>query len=195
MFTRVTEGKVGRNQRNLSQSYNCNRAADAGSYTNDMCSACALIQSLKSFKKRIFPRTESCNEDGERDLASVRNDFLSRTELVQKVRDQKATLDQKTSELLFYQAKNLRLRIRVRGLREKLCEFARRGSMKSFSQNLQRAADIGLLDEKQTLIGVLTTIAKNVPVQKNGRRYQLSFKLFLEVILLWGGPRLANFVA
>ena len=32
-------------------------------------------------------------------------------------------------------------------------------------------------------------------VEKNGRRYQSSFKTFLEVLLLWGGPRITTFVA
>lgn len=169
------------------RSSECFRVADAGTYTNDMCSACASIPALQSFKKRILRRTESCNSAGERDLASIRNDFLNSTELVQKLREQKASLDKKTSELFFQQAKNLRLRIRVRSLREQLGEFARRGSMKSVCYNLQKAADSGLLDDKQTLIGVLTTVARNFHVQKNGRRYQASFKFFLEVILLWGG--------
>ena len=44
--------------------------------------------------------------------------------------------------------------------------------MKSVCHNLQKVADSGPLDDKQTLTGVLTTVAKNFHVQKNGRRYQ-----------------------
>ena len=150
----------------------CFRVADAGTYTNDMCSACVSIPALQSFKKWILRRTESCNSAGERDLASIHNDFLNSTELVQKLREQKASLEKETSELFFQQAKNLRLRIRVRSLREQLGEFARRGSMKSVCHNLQKAVDSGLLDDKQTLTGVLTTVARNFHIQKNGRRYQ-----------------------
>ena len=44
--------------------------------------------------------------------------------------------------------------------------------MKSVCHNLQKAVDSRLLDDKQTLTGVLTTVARNFHIQKNGRRYQ-----------------------
>lgn len=67
--------------------------------------------------------------------------------------------------------------------------------MKRISHQLQQAVDEGLLEDKNTLKGVLESIARDFHVKKNVRRYQAPFKLFLEVIMLWGGPRLATFVA
>ena len=66
--------------------------------------------------------------------------------------------------------------------------------MKAFCYNLQKAADNGLLEDRNTLKGLLETVSKNFHVEKNGKRYQAPFKLFLEVLLLWGGPRIANFI-
>lgn len=37
-------------------------------------------------------------------------------------------------------------------------------------------------------------VFKNFYVEKNGKRYQALFKLFFEVLLLWGGFRIVNFV-
>lgn len=92
-------------------------------------------------------------------------------------------------------AKKIRLRIRARTIREKLAEFAQRGSTKAVCYNLQKAAENGLLQDRNALKGLLETVSKNFHVEKNGKRYQAPFKLFLEVLLLWEGPRIANFVA
>lgn len=67
--------------------------------------------------------------------------------------------------------------------------------MKAVCYNLQKAADNGLLEDRNTLKGLLEMVSKNFHVEKNGKRYQVPFKLFLEVLLLWGAPRIANFVA
>lgn len=107
--------------------------------------------------------------------------------------EQKKQLDMKDSTIFFISTKNLRLKIRLRSIKEKLAEYTRK--MKAVCYNLQKAADSGLLEDKNTFKGMLETVARNFHVEKNGKRYQAPFKLFLEVLLLWGGPRIANFVA
>ena len=44
-------------------------------------------------------------------------------------------------------------------------------------------------------MAMLETVSRNLHVEKNGKRYRPSFKLFLEVLLMLGGPRIATFVA
>lgn len=83
LFTRVKDGNVEKIKGTF-RSSECFRIANASTYTNDMCSACASIPALQSFKKRILRRTESRNSAGERGLASIHNDFLNSTELVKK---------------------------------------------------------------------------------------------------------------
>ena len=175
------------------RSADCSRSGDSGAFEDEMCASCTNIPKLKSFKKRLMRRSEKTDE--ERDTLRIRNDYLSAEEMKQKLNDQKQKLDMKDSKIFFMSAKNIRLRIRARTIREKLAEFARRGSMKAVCYNLQKAADNGLLEDRNTLKGLLETVSKNFHVEKNGKRYQAPFKLFLEVLLLWGGPRIANFVA
>ena len=177
------------------RSVSCSRSADAGTFVKEMCSSCSAIPNLPSFKKRLLLRSKNCNSDGKRNLASIRNDYLNSSEMVVKLEEQKAKLEQQSSQLFFAKSKNLRLRVRVRNTREKLVEYARRGSMKSICYKLQRGSEKGLLDDKQTLVGILESVSQNLHVDKNGKRYKAPLKLFLEVIMLWGGPRLATFVA
>lgn len=167
------------------------RSRDAGTFVDDMCSACTKIPNLKSFKKRLILRSGMSGET--RDTTRIRNDYLTVEEMKNKLDEQKKQLDMKDSTIFFISAKNLRLKIRLRSIREKLAEYARRGSMKAVCYNLQKAADSGLLENKHTLKGMLETVARNFHVEKNGKRSQAPFKLFLEVLLLWGGPRIAKF--
>ena len=177
------------------RSSQCLRCADAGTFRNDMCSACEGVPKLPSFKKRLLLRTQKLGPDGKRNNTTIRNDFLSPSEMQQKLKEQREKLDDKDSQLFFLKSKNLRLRMRKHTLEENLAEFARRGSMKAICHNLEKAAENGYLKDRNTLVGVSQTVSRNLYVEKNGRRYQSSFKLFLEVLLLWGGPRITTFVA
>ena len=47
-----------------------------------------------------------------------------------------------------------------------LAEYARHGSMKGVCYNLQKAADSGLLENQNTLKGMLETVARNFHVEK-----------------------------
>ena len=52
-----------------------------------------------------------------------------------------------------------------------------------------------MLKDRTVLTYMLASVGRNLHVEKNGKRYKASMKMFYEVLLLWGGPRLANFVA
>ena len=174
------------------RSADCSQSGDSEAFEDEMCAACTNIPKLKSSKKRLMRWSE--NTDGERDTLRIRIGYLSAEEIKQKLNDQKQKLDMKDSKIFCMSAKNIRLRIWARTIRENLAEFARRGSTKAV-YDLQKAADNGLLEDRNTLKGLLETVSKNLHVEKNGKRYQAPFKLFLEVLLLWGGPRIAHFVA
>lgn len=45
------------------RSTNCLRAADAGTFPDDMCLACSNIPKLESFRKRILLRNEKTGKD------------------------------------------------------------------------------------------------------------------------------------
>ena len=110
----------------------------------------------------------------------------------QKLEEQKQRLDFKDSQLFFEKSKNLRLRIRQRSLREQLTEYARCGSVKAVCHALDKASEKGLLEDKRTLNGLLESVSRNFHVMKNGRCYSCSPKLFMEVLLMWGGSADCN---
>ena len=178
------------------RSSRCSRVGDAGTFLNNTCDACSKIPRLKSFKKRLLLRSGRTGEGREeRDTTHVRTDFLSTTEMKEKLTMQRKALQDKESELFFLKSKTLRTKIRLRTVTEKLGEFAKLGSMKSICHQLQKADDEGLLNNRTVFKGILESVSRNLHVMKNGKRYRVGFKLFLEIILTWGGPRLATFVA
>ena len=115
--------------------------------------------------------------------------------MVEKLKEQKQKLDHKDDQLFFTTSTAIRLRIRAGNLRDKLKEYSRRGSVKAICFKLQRAADLGLLNDKTTLMAMLETVLRNLHVEKNGKRYRPSFKSFMEVLLMLGEPRIATLVA
>lgn len=51
-----------------------------------------------------------------------------------------------------------------------------KGSFKAVCKELhQKATDLGLLDDKNTLKAMLETVSRNLPVETNGKRYRPSF--------------------
>lgn len=112
-----------------------------------------------------------------------------------KLANQKKVMESKDAEIFFLRSKKQRLVIAGRSKTEKLREYARRGSMKAVCYQLTTAAEDGQLETKTVLKDFLETVGRNLHVEKKGKRYKCSLKMFYEVVLLWGGPRLANFVS
>ena len=177
------------------RSSQCKRVSCKFINADGICSSCANIPNLPSFRKRLLLRIKKTADTGERNLSCVRNEYLTSEEIVEKVTQQRAKLDSLESKLFFETSRNLRLKMRQRNLKEKLEEYAKRGSMKAICHNLEKASEQGLFNDKTVLRDFLTTISKNLHVKKQGKRYKASTKLFFEVVLIWGGPRLATFVA
>ena len=177
------------------RSSQCKRVSCKFISADGICSSCANIPNLPSFRKRLLLRIQKTTDTGERDLSCVRNEYLTSEEIAGKVTQQRAKLDSLESKLFFETSRNLRLKMRLRNLKGKLEEYAKRGSMKAICHNLEKASEQGLFNDKTVLRDFLTTISKNLHVKKQGKRYKASTKLFFEVVLIWGGPRLATFVA
>lgn len=173
------------------RSFNCKRF---GYLTNNMCCDCSKIPKLNSFRKRSVLRHRSMSE-GKRDITKINNKYLNRSELLVKVDNQKEIMDMKDSQLFFLQSKNLRLKLRAMSLKDKLLEYARRGSSANICRKLNQAAEEGVLEDKVVLKDFLESVANNLHVKKQGKRYKSSLQMFFEIILIWGGPRIANFVA
>lgn len=165
-----------------------------GFIRNHICSACMAIPQLGSFRKRALLR-EKRIINGVRDTNKVNNQHLTFSEVQEKLKKQRDEIDAKESTIFFLKTRSTRLAVASRSKSEKLREYSRRGSMKAICHQLSTAAEAGQLDDRTVLRDFLETVSKNLHVEKHGKRYKCSIQMFFEVILLWGGPRLANFVS
>ncbi len=175
----------------------CKRVAAGGTFKNQ-CSQCLRIPKMQSFKKRCLLRAKRKEEKHVATpctSACTRNDYLTQHELIQKLQHKEERLNDATSKLFFLTSKHLRLKIRIRTLKEKVLEFSKRGAMKVVCKHLVKAEREGLLNDQEVLKDMFSTIASNLHAVKNGKRYRTSVQMFYEVLLNWGGPRLATFVA
>ncbi|XP_072023023.1 uncharacterized protein [Amphiura filiformis] len=166
-----------------------------GFFSDNMCEDCAGIPKLQSFRKRALLRHRTTDNDGNRDISTIRNDMLTNHERSSKLAQQRREIDKKTSQIFFLTSKVARTQIKCRTYKERVVEFSRRGSMKAICHQLQKADAEGKLKDKSVLNGLLEAIGRNLHVEKKGKRYPAPLQTFFEVILMWGGPRLANFVS
>ena len=84
----------------------------------------------------------------------------------------------------------------MRGVMEKLKEFSQKGDLKAISYKLEKSGQQGMFSDKQVLRDMLECVANNVHAKAAwGKSYKALVQQFFEVVLIWGGPRFANFVA
>jgi hypothetical protein len=171
----------------------CTRAAPEGTFVANMCYNCRTVPNLKSFRKRALKRNNKMDHNARGPTTNFQN--MNHDEMLSKLREMREEIKSRDSQLFFLTSEIARLKIRVRTTKEKLKEFARRGDMKGIAHKLQMAAEQGLFKDQGTLFDLLDTVSRNLHVKKQGRRYKASVEQFMEVILIWGGPRLADFVS
>lgn len=124
--------------------------------------------------------------------SKTRFDYLNQQELIQRLREK---IEQYESQLFFEKSKSARLKIRAKNQREELKEYAQRGSLKAICHNLEKAESAGMLQDSAFLKDFLATMSRNLNVDKHGKRYKPSQKLFYEVLSYIGGPRIVEFFA
>ena len=107
--------------------------------------------------------------------------------------EQKKQLDIKDPTIYSMSAKNSQDSVTKH--KGKLVEYAWCGSMKAACYNLQNPANSGLPEDKNTRKRDVGQFQGTFMLKKKGKHYRFSFKGFLEVLLLWGGPGIVNFVA
>ena len=173
------------------RSSNCRRV---GHFAENMCTDCKQIPKLRSFRQRAIRRSKNTT-DGIRNISKINDKYLSQAESESKMDKHQKEKRLNESKVFFLKNENLRMRLQVRSQQEKLKEFAQRGSLKAVCFHLNKAANEGKLKDKTVLTSFLETVGHNLHVSSHGKRYQSSLQMFYEVILLWGGPRIANFVA
>ena len=156
---------------------------------DSMCGKCQVIPTLKSFRKRILRRKE------ERDASKIRNNYLTVQEREVKLQALQDRVNKKESKVFLLTQENQRLKGRRHCLKVNLAEYSKRGSMKSLCHQLNRAAQEGKLESEKVSKEVLATCGNNICKKKKGKRYNNTVKEFYEVLMCWGGPWIATFVA
>ena len=77
---------------------------------------CALLvrvyPNFRLSRNTFYCERKKNGPDGMRDNTTIRNYFLSQTEMQRKLKAQKEKLNEKDSKLFFLESKNLRLRMR-----------------------------------------------------------------------------------
>ena len=169
--------------------------AKIGFFEDNTCVKCAGIPKLQSFRKRALLRHKNTDLDSGRTITFINHQYLTETEKCMKLSNQALRIEKLEGQIFFSSQKQLKLKLRKRSLTEKLAEFSSRGSLKGVCQQLIKASMAGHLDSQPVLLQMLRTVARNLNVSKFAHRYHSSLQMFYEVILLWGGPRLAQFVA
>jgi hypothetical protein len=104
-------------------------------------------------------------------------------------------VEKQESQLFFAKSQVAQLKIKLKSTGEKLKELSRRGSMKAIGLQLEKAATEGKLAEESFMHDFISTFARNLHVQKQGKRFKPSQRELYEVLLYLGGPRLVKFHA
>ena len=167
------------------KSTKCQGVHDSTSIYPFKCTTCSRIPQRRSFKLRLETRLKKTAQDGTRKIHCIRNEYLTPSEMLAKLNAQTAALDKHKSEIFFLRSQKVQMKIRLRSVREKLSEYSRRGRIKAVCQQLQVASDSGLLNDKSVLqVYMLSSVARNLNVEKNGKRFPVSQRLFYEVVLI-----------
>ena len=169
--------------------FRSSKCSRLGIYEDNMCHMCSRVPKLKSFRLRAV------NRKSERSR-TIRNEYLTPDETLSRLQAKQEALRKANDKLFLIKVAHLRQKRRVANLNEKLAEYSKRGDVTAVTKQIAKAAGNGMLDDKVTLLQFLQDMAHNLNVKgKNGKRYSISMKMFYEVLLLWGGPRLANFMS
>ena len=160
------------------------RTAPKDAIKNNTCQECRKIPTFHSFKERLRLRVRKLQNDGSRSLHCLKNEYLAIKEKDLKLSKQQSVINKNSSSIFLLTQENLRMRLKLRTLKTRLADYAKRGEIKSICYQFQKAADEGKSTNKDVLKDFLETIAANFHRKsKTGNRYKTSTKHFYEVIM------------
>lgn len=87
------------------------------------------------------------------------------------------------------------LSVRIRTLREASMQSLIRKDIQRFCNNIIEAHRLGKFGGKATLWEFLQDLVQSMIRSSLGRRYTENTKAIFEVVRMWGGPRLHNFLS
>ena len=164
----------------------------------DMCFSCYSLKKSNSFIKRV----------GRTKVNPLKNN-KSLTKRINKCNDKHLSARAMRTKLKVYRHRhrklevvNFRLKVKLarqtlnkRSTKEKTAERARRGDIHAITESLHRAYDKGLITSSNNTIVFMRTVAENLRKKSKGQRQSDFSEKFYEVVRIWGGKRVANFIA
>ena len=175
----------------------CQRGSETGTPFDSLtCRFCKLVPECNDFRMRLYRESRCTNKRSERDTGKGRRlDYLTQNELKNAARVTNANHRSTMRALWWERTKVATLSIRMRSLKEKLFESAESKDVFRFCKDVCEAHKQGKLQGKDAVWEFFKDIFHNLIHEKAGRRYSTSTKSLYEMIKLWGGPRLHNFIS
>ena len=165
-----------------------------------MCTSCCGLPKLHAFRMRVYrtkvnPLKEHSQKGGKKNTEKCNNKFLNRKSLQAKLTHYRQTSKRQRLINLRLRIDVARLRMRRLKVRDKVAEHARRGDIPGLTASLHKAYDKGNLATSSNTLKFMKTIADNMRKESKGHRQDHFTEKFYEVLRIWGGKRLSNFVA
>ena len=177
----------------------CIFASYEGNLIDGMCSFCATLETLRSFKGRLERKFKAENAASSDTIDRTPFDYKNKTELVARLRSARQQEETLKKENFFLKCDLERLQKRSKAWKDELKQISSKGSFSGIANKVTRAVDNGLVKGKEGVVNILKTICQNIPKQKKGHRYKNvennTFAEMMEVTLILGGPRVCSFVA
>lgn len=175
----------------------CRRVSVVGeNFSNFQCSYCALIPKESDFRMRVYRQKGKKVGRGLRNTEPcMRTDSFTNSELQKYAKERRKENRDLRMELNACKRVNLALSVKIRSLRDTLCESMRRGDVTKFCMDIKEAHSQGKFEGKPALWNFLTDIAQNIIRPGHKKRYKKTTKELFETIKIWGGQRMHNFLS
>ena len=160
-----------------------------------MCHFCRDIPKCTDFCLRLFREQSSCIKRGNRGTRNrTRLDFLTKEEVKAEHVSTKKELRDASRKLWWADRRIAALSVRVRSMKEASMESLQRKDIRRFCNNVIEAHRLGKFGGKSALWDFLQDIAQNLVRTRQGKRFKETSKAIFEIVKMWGGPRLHEFL-
>ena len=152
-----------------------------------MCSYCRKIPQIDSFRLRLQRKVKQKDATDEQ-LMSTNVKYQPHNILVDRVVKLNAEVKACKSRIFLLGSELARTKRTKSSFKDRLEELCKRGNVKGIGYKIEKAYDEGKLKDKTSLVSILQTVSQNLTRSKKGKRYNVTYQEFFEVILTLGGP-------
>lgn len=176
---------------------NCVRVAYKGQMLNSICRFCRSIPNSKTFRERLrrrFQRGDSIENE-----KSIPYKYRNKAQLLTAMQESSEKLDSYRKKCFLLECDIERLKRSTDRLKEDMKVITEKGTFGEVAIKVNKSIRKGVLQNKEGVINIITTIAKNMPRLSKGHRYQSKdnsdYTDLFESALIIVGPRICNLLA